>query len=165
MKSNAMLMPAVWGGLLLGVLSALPIVAVGNVCCCLWIVLGGALAAYVLQSNTPQPITPGDGALVGLLAGIIGAVVQAIVSLPIKLLMGPFTQKILEQVQQSISSQPDVPDNVRQMLERLGGSSGAFSLIAVVMGFMFMLCIGAVFATLGGLLGAVIFKKKPVVTA
>ena len=66
------------GGLFIGVLSALPVVSVGN-CCCLWIVGGGVLAAYLDQQNEPRPITAGRGALTGLLAGVIGAFVWLIV--------------------------------------------------------------------------------------
>ena len=51
----------------MGVLSALPIIAAGNLCCCLWVVSGGAIAAYLLQQSQATPIEPGDGALVGLL--------------------------------------------------------------------------------------------------
>jgi hypothetical protein len=161
MKGNAMLMPAVWGGLVVGVLSALPIVGAANLCCCMWVVAGGMVAAYVLQSNTPQAITTGDGALVGLLAGIIGAVVQTVVSLPINLLTGGMTQRILQQI---VNTAPDVPDNVRQMIENMGNSA-AFSIAGVVVGFIFWLFCGAIFAALGGLLGAVFFKKKTVASA
>ncbi len=59
----------------MGVLSALPIISAGNLCCCLWVVSGGAVAAYILQQNQPTPLTPGDGAVIGLLAGIVGAFV------------------------------------------------------------------------------------------
>ena len=157
MKSNAMLMPAIWGGVVIGVLSALPVVSIGNLCCCLWVISGGLVASYLLQSNTPEPITPGDGALAGLLSGLVGAVVYAIVSLPMSLLLGPVQQRILRQV---FESAQDVPDNVRQMFENMSGSA-AFSIIGVVFGFVIMLVVGAIFATLGGLLGAVFFKKKP----
>ena len=68
--------PALIGGVVMGVLSALPIITAGNVCCCLWVVSGGVVAAYLLQQNQTTPITPGDGALVGLLAGLVGALVQ-----------------------------------------------------------------------------------------
>jgi hypothetical protein len=30
-----------------------------------------------------------------------------------------------------------------------------------LIGFFFMLCVGSIFSTLGGLLGAAIFKKSP----
>ena len=39
----------------------------------MWVVSGGAIAAYLLQQNQSTPILPGDGALVGLLAGLIDA--------------------------------------------------------------------------------------------
>ena len=55
-------------------LSALPVINLAN-CCCAWILFGGALAAYLMQQNHPEPITIGDGAIVGLLAGVVGAFV------------------------------------------------------------------------------------------
>ena len=57
----------------MGVLSALPIVAGGNVCCCMWIISGGFLAAYLDSQNTSRSLTVGRGALVGFLAGVAGA--------------------------------------------------------------------------------------------
>jgi len=47
-------MPALLGGLFIGVLSALPVVQICN-CCCLWIIGGGLLAAYLQQQNQPVP--------------------------------------------------------------------------------------------------------------
>ena len=68
----------------MGVLSALPLIGpAGNACCCLWVLSGGLIAAYVLQQNTAIAITPGDGVLVGLLAGLIGAVVHTAISIPL----------------------------------------------------------------------------------
>ncbi|MDO8680687.1 MAG: DUF5518 domain-containing protein, partial [Acidobacteriota bacterium] len=66
--------PALLGGLAIGVLSALPVISLAN-CCCAWILFGGALAAYLMQQNHPEPVNAGDGAIVGLLAGIVGAFV------------------------------------------------------------------------------------------
>ena len=157
MNGNAMLRPALWGALVIGVLSGLPLVSAGNCCCCAWIVSGGMLAAYLLQNGTPSPINMGDGALVGLLAGLMGAFVNTVVSVPMTLLMGPVQQRLLQQV---LQSQPDMPDNVRQMVDNMGG--GAMSAIGVAVGFVTMLILGAVFASLGGLLGAFFFKKKDV---
>ena len=67
--------PALLGGLVLGVLSALPIINLGNTCCCLWVIAGGMTAAYLLQNAQVAPITSGDGAAVGFLAGVAGAIV------------------------------------------------------------------------------------------
>ena len=35
----------------MGVLSALPIISAGNACCCLWVVSGGVIAAYLLPAE------------------------------------------------------------------------------------------------------------------
>ena len=155
MNGNAMLKPALMGGLVMGVLSALPGVSLGNCCCCAWLVTGGLVAAYLLQSNTPQPIALGDGALVGLLAGLFGAVVNMIVSVPMNILTGPFQQRLFQRIAES---QPDLPDNVRQMVDNMG--IGTVSIVGTIMAFFMMLVLGAVFSSLGGLLGAFFFKKK-----
>jgi hypothetical protein len=97
----------------------------------------------------------GDGALVGLLAGLFGAVVNLIVSVPMNILTGPFQQQL---VQRFADAQPDLPDNVRQLVDNMG--VGAVSVVGTVMAFFMMLILGAVFSSLGGLLGAFFFKKK-----
>src|SRR5436309_8139061 len=99
--SSNLVQPALYGGLVMGVLSALPIISAGNLCCCLWVVSGGAVAAYVLQQNQPMPITAGDGALVGLLAGVVGAFVYVILSIPITILVAPIERVLLERVLQN----------------------------------------------------------------
>ena len=150
-----MLKPALMGGLVLGVLSALPLVSLGNCCCCAWLVTGGFLAAYLLQSGTAEPISMGDGALVGLLAGLFGAVVNMIISVPLNMLTGPVQQQL---IQRFADAQPDLPDNLRQLVDNMG--VGAVSIAGTIMAFFMMLILGAVFSSLGGLLGAFFFKKK-----
>jgi hypothetical protein len=137
----------------MGVLSALPLVSAGNCCCCLWIVSGGALAAYLRQQNLPLMITAGEGAIVGLFAGLIGGIAATIISSPVEMAMGPFQQQIMERI---LSSNPDVPPEMRDMIQR-SAATGANVAIKLV----FNLVTGVVFGTLGGLLGAAIFKKTP----
>lgn len=151
-SSSNKFQPALLGGLLLGVLSALPIISAGNVCCCLWIICGGVLAAYLLQANTPEPITTGDGAIVGLQAGVVGAVVEIIISIPVRLLMGPFQAAMLQRVFENA----DLPPAFRQMVE----SSAAVGVVGTIVHFFFILILSAIFATIGGIIGAAIFHKK-----
>src|SRR4051812_47311920 len=99
----------------MGVLSALPIVAAGNLCCCLWVVGGGLVAAYLLQHNQAAPITPGQGAAVGLIAGIIGAIVQFAVAIPVGILVAPMEQAMLGRLTDMTGNMP--PD-LRNALER-----------------------------------------------
>jgi hypothetical protein len=151
--------PALIGGVVMGVLSALPIVSVGNACCCLWVVSGGVIAAYLFQQNKTTAITPADGALVGLLAGLTGAIVQVLVNIPIEFLVSPMQQAIV----QRILDMGTLPPEARGMIERFGRGGGrgvAFFIISSVFGLMFWVFVGGVFSTLGGLLGAAIFKRQ-----
>lgn len=146
--------PAVYGGLFIGVLSALPLINFAN-CCCLWVIGGGVLATYLLQQNHPFPLTAADGALVGLLAGLIGGVVGVILSVPIEMAMGPVQQRLLERL---VLSNPDVPEQTRQLFENM--ANRGVSAVMIVIRLMFSMCIGAIFGMLGGLLGVALFKKK-----
>jgi hypothetical protein len=143
--------PALFGGLFLGVLSVLPFVNIAN-CCCLWVIGGGVLAAYLLQQNHPFPITLGDGAFVGLLAGLIGAVVYGVLSVPVNLLMGPLQQRMVEDI---LRRSRDLPPEMHDLFT--GYAAGA---AGMVIGFILMFVISVIFATLGGLLGAAIFKRN-----
>ena len=144
----------------MGVLSALPIVAAGNLCCCLWIVSGGVVGAYLLQQHQTAPITPSDGALVGLLAGVIGAFVQFAVSIPIGILVAPFERAMLQRVMDMAGS---MPPEMRDTLGRYasgGDVSLAWMIVSRIVGLIMWLAVGAIFSTLGGLLGATIFRKQ-----
>lgn len=146
------LQPAFWGGLFIGVLSALPLVNAGNCCCCLWVICGGALAAYLRQQSSPVQIDVADGALVGLMAGAIGGVIAAILSSPFQLFMGPYQRQILERI---LASNPDVPAEARDAVERFAGGT-AFQLV----GMLVSVVIDVIFGMLGGLLGVALFKKN-----
>jgi uncharacterized membrane protein YeaQ/YmgE (transglycosylase-associated protein family) len=149
---NDRLQPALWGGVFIGVLSALPLVNAGNCCCCLWVLVGGALAAYLRQQNTPFQITASEGAIVGLIAGLIGAVVGSIVAIPFQMMAGDMQQQIFERV---LSENPDITPEMRFWIERLTATSGLW-----IVGLLVSLVVNAVFGMLGGLLGVAIFKKN-----
>jgi hypothetical protein len=144
--------PALIGGLVAGVLSALPIVNFLNVCCCLWVVSGGLVAAYLLQEREPTPIQVGDGALVGLMAGVVGAFVNFVLSIPVTLLLAPMQRAFMER----IIERGNMPSEMREVITSGGGTA-----LGIVLNFFFALFAGIVFSTLGGVLGTVIFRKKP----
>ena len=158
--TSEMTQPALYGGLVMGVLSALPIISAGNLCCCLWVVSGGLVAAYVLQQRIVAPITPGDGALVGLMAGVAGAFVSLLLSIPISFIVGPMERQIVQRV---LENSGNMPPEFREMMGRY--SSGdirvtfAANVVRLIVTFVVMLFLGAIFSTIGGLLGAVLFRK------
>jgi hypothetical protein len=149
-----MLQPALLGGVVIGVLSALPIINLAN-CCCAWILFGGGLAAYLMQQQRPAPISAGDGALVGLFAGGIGAVVWTLVSIPISAMMLGFESSMLDSV---LSNASEMPPEARAFLESL--RSGPIRGAAAVIGFFITLCVCSVFGMLGGLFGALFVRKE-----
>jgi hypothetical protein len=146
------LQPALWGGLFIGVLSALPLVNAGNCCCCLWVLMGGALAAYLRQQNNPYQIDAAEGAIVGLMAGVVGGIVYSLLSIPLQMMAGPMQQEWMNEI---LSSNPNVTPEMREMFERLTASSGLH-----LIGMIISIVVNSIFGMLGGLIGVAIFKRN-----
>ena len=147
-----MIQPILLGGLFIGVLSALPVISIGN-CCCLWILGGGMLTAYLAQQSSPQSIRPGRGAVLGLMAGIAGAFVWLFAALALDALIAPLQERMIDEM---LRNAQDMPPNARELIEMVAGR--ASSPTRFLVGFAFQLC-GAIFAALGGLLGAMFFRR------
>ena len=149
-----MLQAVFLGGVFIGVLSALPIVNIAN-CCCLWVIGGGVLAAYLQQQNEGVRSLPiGSGAVTGLLAGVVGAFVWLVLSVALSVVIGPLQQQMLQEM---LRRATDMPPDVRSMLEGLGDR--ASSPLQYIVGFLFHLFLGLIFATAGGAVGAAFFKR------
>jgi hypothetical protein len=122
----------------------------------MWVIIGGAIAAYVMQQNYPLPITVADGALVGLLAGVFGGVIGAILAIPIDLMFGDVQREMFRSLLEGIPNlPPDAKDALDQM-ERPGAAERAFGM---VFSLVFGVVAGAIFGLLGGVLGAALFRK------
>ena len=150
--------PALLGGLAIGVLSALPVIGLGNCCCGAWILMGGGLAAYLLQQETPNAIDFGDGAIVGLLAGIFGAIAFAIVSIPINMMMSGVQESMLQRV---MSNANDLPPQAREIFDRMSSQRAIGLGIGAVFFFMVSAFVCAFWAMVGGIFGTLIFRKTP----
>ena len=159
--SVSLFQPALLAGVVIGVLSSLPFVSAGNCCCCMWVVGGGALGAWLLQQNTARAITIAEGMLVGLVAGVIGAIVAVPVSLLTHAALGGLADG-RELIDRILERSGSMPPEVREALERARSSSlTAGGALTVAVSFLFSLIVNLVFATLGGLLGALFFRKGP----
>jgi hypothetical protein len=147
----ARLQPAFFGGLFIGVLSALPFVSALNACCCLWVIAGGVLTSYLLQERSALPITAGDSAVSGLLAGAIGAVIAAVLGAAFALMQGLTGPESLDQIAQS-----DLPPEVARIFDQLRALPASVWYLAP---FVIFLLVFPVFGLLGALLGMAMFKR------
>jgi hypothetical protein len=135
---SSKLKAALLGGLVVGLLSAIPII---NYCCCIWGIGGGALAALIYIKDSPIPVRPGEGALVGALAGVVGGIIYLVIGVPIAYFMAGAQNLEAQLAQQGIT----VPFS-GALLIILGGIIGAIVLVAL--------------AVAGGVIGIAIFEKR-----
>ncbi|HEX8185116.1 MAG TPA: hypothetical protein VF747_10205 [Blastocatellia bacterium] len=151
------LVPALVGGIIisLGTIAGW-FIPFTNLCCCLWAVIGGVVAAYMLIKRSPTlRVSNGDGATVGLLAGAVGSLVFLVISLPLILTSwGAVTTEMLARGE--AMSDPSQQESVKRMVEFMQNNA---VLSALCVWLMFaLLFLG--FGTLGGVIGVAIFEKR-----
>lgn len=133
------LKPALLGGLIVGILSAIPFL---NYCCCIWGIGGGLLAGMLYIKSAPLPVKVGEGAVVGVLTGLVGAILYFIISVPI----GYFLSSA--QLEEALT---------RAGVQLPAGLSGL--LLFVLAGLMGGACL-LVLSIIGGLISVPIFEKR-----
>jgi phage tail protein X len=153
-----MFKPALVSGVAFGVAGAIPVINWLNCACCALIIGCGLLAAY-LQSQQCKAagveFRAAGGAQVGLVSGLVYGVVTSVVSAALNALFGLGDwQQILEQMEQYGTMDPEVMDQVSRFMETTGPA------VLVLFGLFVSLLMGAIFATIGGLIGGSVFKVE-----
>jgi hypothetical protein len=153
------LVPALIGGAVLGLLSSIPLVNIGNYCGCLWVLLGGALASYMLIGRSPMfPVRSGDGAAVGALAGLVGSLIFLVLGIPLFLLLGGANMAgTLESVSRSVND-PEAARTIREFARMF--QSGGGGIVMALLVWLFNSIFYVVFGMLGGLIGVSLFEKR-----
>ena len=146
-----LLTPALIGGAAAGILSGIPFV---NCLCCLWIIAGAALAAYLLAKDSPVSLKSSEGALVGAFAGVIAAVVDSLISIPFQAVNAAFSKRLIERLGAYLDQMP------AQWNEWLTQRDGPVSPAWFFAGLLIAAVVFAAFGALGGILGAALFGKK-----
>jgi hypothetical protein len=149
---NDKMKPAIIGGVILGVLSAIPFVNIVNVCCCAWAILGGALATNFYVKGSARPATPADGAVLGILAGVVGGLIYVVLGVPLALAFG----NVMGAAVTNIIAQQDPTQAEAIRAQMAASTSVAGALMNHIIGGIVL----AVFATVGGLLGVPLFEKR-----
>ena len=153
------LQPAFVAGAALGALSGIPIVSAGNLICCMWVIGGGALAAWLLRKNHPRgpaAVTYGDGAFVGVLSGSFGAIVATVISVPVRLLTSAETLRDQRELFEETFAELEAP--LRELLLRL--LTPEISFVTILVTFFINLVTFSLFAMIGGILLVAAVKKR-----
>jgi hypothetical protein len=159
MNESGMLKPALIGGVLLGVCSAVPVLNLLNCVCCAWVILGGGLAAYLYVKASATPVTLGRGIGLGLLTGVVGTAVNGVLSALMRVILRTAGMDAMEQVKQALDRAPNVPPEFRRFIENMA-AQGNFGIIVFIVGLIFTLIIYCIFAMAGGAIGVAIFEKR-----
>lgn len=159
MNQEGMLKPALIGGILLGLLSALPFLSLFNCLCCAWVIGGGVLASHLYVKNSRFPVTLGTGIVLGLFTGAIGAVVDTLFTIPLDVVLSNMGLGFAEQAQQLSQQLPNIPPEMREALRYIG-SGGGFGIALILFTGLLKLVIYSLIAMLGGALGVALFEKR-----
>jgi len=150
-QKSAMFSSALIGGAIAGVLSGIPFV---SCLCCLWIIGGAMLAAYLLAKGSPVALSAGDGAIVGVFTGIVAVVVRAFVSIPFRSFNIEFSQKMITRLAEYGGEMPPGFDGIFE------GGATQVSVPGFLMGLMVSAVVFSALGALGGIIGISLFGKK-----
>jgi hypothetical protein len=151
---------AILAGVIFGVLSSIPFVNLLNVCCCLWVVIGGAVAARTLINRSPVfPVTSGEGAVVGLLAGVISSAVYLVVGVPLSLLASGSSVALMQKLSESIND-PNFRTQMEEQIRRTQSQPAVEQLAGQLLSWLICSVIAIGLATLGGVIGVAMFEKR-----
>jgi hypothetical protein len=119
-----------------------------SVVCCLGVIAAGLVAVWHYTSTKGVTITGGEGAGMGAAAGAISAIFVGLLSYAL-IAAGilPDPEVVMQEMLESM------PEDQRAMAERFGGAGTG------PLGWLINALIYAVIGTIGGAIGAAIFKK------
>jgi len=149
---NNKLKPALIGGAVLGLLSVIPFVNFANICCCLWALVGGALATNLYVKSSPTPASAGDGAILGVLAGLIGGAIVLVIGIPVQLAVGASMNTMIANFVESVN-----PQQAEMMRQQIAAGS---TVVGAIVNQIISAVVLFIFAIIGGLLGVPIFEKR-----
>jgi hypothetical protein len=159
MNHEGMLKPALVGGVLLGILSVIPVISLGNCFCCAWVIGGGVLASFLYVKSSPVAVTLGRGVALGLLAGAIGAIVDTMFSIPLQILLSRLGMGV-EGVQQILDQIPQLPPEFKKAVQTALAGGKGIGVLVMLLGAFFKLVVYSAVCMLGGAIGVAVFEKR-----
>jgi hypothetical protein len=156
------LMPALYGGIIMGLISGIPLLSFVNCLCCAGVMFGGFMAVFFYKKQLPpdnQTFTNSDAIALGALAGVFGALIGNVLSGIILLAVGNVAGKLMFDAVMRLYDTLGIldkmpPEAVDQM--QTGMIDKGLSISSIVISFV----IDPLFGLLGGLIGYGILKPK-----
>lgn len=150
MDKKSMGMAVVIAGVIMGLLSSLPVINMVNCLLCTWVWSSSILAVYLYRrfsKENPQ-LSIAQAAGLGALTGVVGAIVGSLVG---AIFSGGITATL--SVLQGIPGLADLMKDMPMDVLRSGGFS-VFSLISDLIVYM-------IFGAVGGIIAASVIWKQP----
>ncbi len=156
------LMPALYGGIIMGLISGIPFLNFVNCLCCAGVMFGGFMAVFFYKKDLgpDMPVlTNSDGIALGALAGLFGAifasVLTAIFFFTIGNVSAEATYKLVLSIYDSIGILDKMPPEAIEQMES-SMMEGGLSPTTIITSFV----INPLFGLIGGLIGYAVFKPK-----
>ena len=156
------LMPALYGGIIMGIISGVPFLNFVNCLCCAGVMFGGFMAVFFYKKDLPPDnptFTNSDGMALGALAGVFGAVFGTILTGILEVTVGNITGKAMYDMVMGLYGSLGIldkmpPDAIEQM--ESGMMDQGLSATSIILSFV----IDPLFGMLGGLIGYAFLKPK-----
>jgi len=156
------------GGIVGAILSALPVLNGGNICCCLWYALGGLISVLIYRGASPFGVTSGIGALLGLVSGLITGIISGGIQISIFLAQVPASKfpqwkdDAINQLNQMASTDQYGPmkDIFNTYISILSSLTYETFVTYVIFVFAFVAIIGTIVALIAGTITAAVAGKK-----
>jgi hypothetical protein len=159
------MLPALYGGIIIAVVSTIPGLSFVNCLCCAGVMFGGLMAVYFYKNTlTPEssPLESSDGVQLGLLAGAFAAVIATVFGIIIQLMFGDVSSKMImefiERLSESGSIPPEAMDGIRQGIAQ--SMEGGLQFVQIMIGLVINIILFPIFGLFGGLIGVSMFKSK-----
>ena len=150
-------MPALYGGIIIAVISAVPGLNLLNCLCCAGVLIGGAMSVFFYKKDLTEghpPLTSGDALQLGALAGVFGAIIGSAISAAILAAFGDISRHFIMSFMEQYRDQ--IPSEAFGQMERSMAMGGGIWIISLVTS----LVVDTIFGLLGGLIGYAIWKPK-----
>jgi hypothetical protein len=152
------LLPAIYGGAIMALIAAIPVLNFVNCLCCAGVMFGGFMAVFFYQKDL-KPGMPllnsSDGVVLGLLAGLFGAILANVLTAVILMAFGNVAGQMLYGILESSGVTEQMPPDALEQM-RTGLEETGIKPLSIFLTFIMY----PLFGLFGGLIGYSIYKPK-----